>query len=143
MTINEQQVKKQEYISSFKKSQKKMNIMLANSTNLYEKIKAMRPFFLKVIRIYDVLKHDLEWSEFFQVAYKKSSHLLKQINELEGIDELKVKEENYINSFKKNLKKMKKMCEDTSISYYTLLPDRMPIDVRRHCVQFISQAIVN
>ena len=143
MTINEQQVKKQEYISSFKKSQKKMNIMLANSTNLYEKIKAMRPFFLKVIRIYDVLKHDLEWSEFFPVAYKKSSHLLKQINELEGIDELKVKEENYINSFKKNLKKMKKMCEDTSISYYTLLPDRMPIDVRRHCVQFISQAIVN
>jgi len=143
MTTYEKKVKKQEYISSIKKSQKKMNIMLANSRNLYEKIKAMRPLFLKVIRIYDDLKHDLEWSGFFQVAYKKSCHLLKQIKELEGVDELKVKEENYINSFKKNLKKMKKMCEDTSISYYALLPDRMPIDVRTYCVQFISKNKVN
>lgn len=142
-TTYEQEVKKQEYVSSIKKSQKKMNKMLANSRNLYEKIKAVRPYFLKIIRIYEVLKHDLEWSEFFQVAYKKSCLLLKQIKELEGVDELKVKEENYINSFKKNLKKMKKICEDTTISYYTLLPDRMPIDVRTHCVRFISQATVN
>ena len=143
MTTYEKKVKKQEFISSVKKSQKKMNIMLANSTNLYGKIKAVRPLFLKIIRIYDDLKHDLEWSEFFQVAYKKSSHLLKQIKELEGVSELKVKEENYINSFKKNLKKIKKMCEDTTVSYYSLLPDRMPIDVRTYCVQFISQATVN
>ena len=120
-----------------------MNIMLANSSNLYEKIKAVRPLFLKVIRIYDDLKHDLEWDEFFQVIYKKSSHMLKQIDELEGVDELKVKEENYVNSFKKNLKKMKKLCEDTTISYYGLLPDSMPIDVRTRCVQFISHATFN
>ena len=49
MTTYEKKVKKQEFISSVKKSQKKMNIMLANSTNLYEKIKAVRPLFLKII----------------------------------------------------------------------------------------------
>lgn len=143
MTNYEKEVKRQAYISSIKKSQEKMNKMLAESRNLHEKIKAVRPFFLKVIRLYDVLKHDFEWSEFFQVAYKKSILFLKQIKEQEEVDELKVKEENYINSFKKNLKKMKKICEDTSISYYTLLPDRIPIDVRGHCVQFISQATIN
>jgi|TARA_B110000037_G_scaffold218017_1_gene280220 hypothetical protein len=136
-------VKKQAYISSLIKSQKKMNIMLANSRGIYDKIKAVRPYFLKVIRLYDVLEHNFEWSEFLQVAYKKSCLMLKQIEEQEKGVDLKVKEVNYINSFKKNLKNVKKMCEDTSITYYSLLPDRMPIDVRTHCVQFISQATIN
>ena len=108
MRTYEQEVKRQEYISLIKKSQKKMNKMLAESRNLHDKIKAVRPYFLKVIRMYDVLKHDFEWSEFFHVAYKKSCEFLKEIKEQERIAELKVKEEKYINSFKKNLKKMKK-----------------------------------
>lgn len=141
--ISYEQDRKQEYISSIKKSQKKMNIMLANSCSLYEKVKAVRPLFLKVIRLYHAIKHDMEWNEFLQVAYKKSCLILKQVNEQEKVSELKIKEKNYINSFKKNLKKLKKMCEDTSITYYALLPDRMPIDVRTHCVQFISQATIN
>ena len=136
-------VKKQEYISSLIKSQKKMNIMMTNSRGIYDKIKAVRPYFLKVIRMYHVLEHNFEWSEFLQVAYKKSCLFLKQIEEQEKGVDLKVKEVNYINSFKKNLKNLKKMCEDTSITYYSLLPDRMPIDVRTHCVQFISQATIN
>ena len=143
MRTYEQEVKRQEHISLIKKSQKKMNKMLAESRNLHDKIKAVRPYFLKVIRIYDVLKDDFEWNEYFQVAYKKSCEFLKEIKEQERIAELKVKEQKYINSFKKNLKKMKKMCEDTSITYYALLPDRIPIDVRGYCVQFISHATIN
>jgi hypothetical protein len=116
MTTYEQKVKKEEYVSSIKKSQRKTDIMLANSRSLYEKVKSVRPLFLKVIRMYDDLKHDLEWSEFWQVAYKKSCEMLEDIKEKERTVFLKVKEENYIKSFKKNLNKMKKMYEDTSIT---------------------------
>ena len=76
------------------------------------------------------------------VVYKKTCKWLKEIDVMCESIELKVKEENYIRTFKKNLKKMKKMCEDTSISYYSLLPDRIPIDVRSNCIQFISQAVI-
>jgi hypothetical protein len=135
-------IKKQEYISLIKNAQNKSNRMLASATGIYEKIKAVRPLFLKIIKIYDELKHDHEWGRFWKVSYKKSCQWLKDIDIQCQSVELKVKEEDYIKKFKKNLKKMKKMCEDTSISYYSLLPDRIPIDVRTHCVQFISQAVI-
>ena len=143
-SINHEAMKKerlrQEFISSIKKSQLKTNIMLANATGIYEKIKAVRPLFLKVIKFYDNFKHDGEWTDFWQVSYTKSCAWDEEIDSLCLSVELKVKEENYIKSFKKNLKKIKKMCQDTSVSYYSLLPDNMPIDVRSHCVKFISQA---
>ena len=143
-SINHEAMKKKrlrhEVISSIKKSQFKTNIMLANATSIYEKIKAVRPLLLKVIRFYDNFKHDSEWTEFWQVAYTKSCTWGTEVDSLCLSVELKVKEENYIKSFKKNLKKIKKMCQDTSVSYYSLLPDNMPIDVRSQCVQFISQA---
>ena len=149
MTTYKQEVKKQECISSIKKTQRKTNIMLANArkNSLYEKVKAMRPLFLKIIRMYDYLKYDLEWNKFWNVAYKKSCEFIKEIDRHDEMNyfgiELKVKELNYINSFKNNCKKVKKMCQDTSISYYALLPDRIPIDVRGYCVQFISHATID
>ena len=131
---------KQEFICSIKKSQIKTNIMMANATGIYEQIKAVRPLLLKVIRFYDNFKHDSDCTEFWQVAYTKSCIWDEEVDSLCLSVDLKVKEENYIKSFKKNLKKIKKMCRDTSVSYYSLLPDNMPIDVRSHCVEFISQA---
>tara|TARA_B110000879_G_C10767531_1_gene354022 strand:+ start:12 stop:368 length:357 start_codon:yes stop_codon:yes gene_type:complete len=116
--------------------------MLANASGIYEKIRALRPLFLKVIRLYDDLKHEWKWAEFWQTVYKKANQFLKDIEKQCASVELKVKEENYIKIFKKNLKKIKKMCEDTSITYYSLLPDNMPIDVRTYCIQFISQATI-
>ena len=133
---------KEDYVSSIKKSQKKTNQMLANASGIYEKIRALRPLFLKVIRLYDDLKHEWKWAEFWQTVYKKANEFLKAIEKQCASVELKVKEENYIKIFKKNLKKIKKMCEDTSITYYSLLPDNMPIDVRTYCIQFISQATI-
>jgi len=132
----------QEYISLIKNAQHKSNRMLASANGIYEKIKAVRPLFLKVIKIYDKLKHNPKWNEFWQVAYKKSCQWLGDIDKMCLFIKLKVKEENYIKTFKKNLRKMKKLCEDTSMSYYSLLPDNFPIDVRTHCIKFISQAVV-
>ena len=132
----------QDYISVIKNAQYKSNTMLASANGVYEKVKAVRPLFLKIIKIYDELKHDHDWCKFWRVVYKKTCKWLKEIDVMCESIELKVKEENYIRTFKKNLKKMKKMCEDTSISYYSLLPDRIPIDVRSNCIQFISQAVI-
>jgi hypothetical protein len=129
--------------SSIAKSQRKASLMSAHASGLYQKCKAVRPCFLKIIRTYDCFKHNPKWAGFWQVLYKKSNDFLKTIEEECLLVELKIKEKKYINTFKKNLKKIKKMCQGTSISYYSLLPDKMPIDVRTYCVQFISQAKIN
>ena len=145
-SINHEAMKKERYtqecVSAIKKSQRKSNIMLANASGIYEKIKAVRPVMLQIIRFYDNLKHEPKWTEFLQTAYIKSCTWDKEVDILCLSVELKVKEKNYIRLFKNNLKKIKKMCQDTSVSYYSLLPDNMPIDVRTHCVQFISQATI-
>ena len=135
--------KTKECYELIKKSQAKSNAMLERGNTMYENIKAVRRTFLLYIRIFDDIKHDWKYNEFCRVLYKKSLGILKQVEDGEKNGEFKVKEENYINYFKKNLKKIKKMCEDTSITYYALLPDRMPIDVRTHCIQFISPATIN
>ena len=125
---------------------KKMRYITNNTTkknNMYEKTKAVRPFVLKVIRNFDLIKHEWVYTNFLQVLYKKSVKWLKDIDTELLYNKWEIKEENYIKSFQKNLKKIKKTCEDTSIAYYSLLPDRIPIDVRTHCVQFISQAKIN
>ena len=147
-SINHKEVGKKQHIrdeniDSIKKSQKKTELMLKNANGLYERIKALRPLILKIIRFYEHYKHDSGLTEFWRMAYTKSCEWSKEIDRLRLLVELKVKEKKYIKSFKKNLKKIKKMCEDTSITYYSLLPDNMPIDVRTHCVQFISQATIN
>lgn len=145
--MNKSKTQKDILVSSIKKAQRKTNIMLARKNSLYEKVKAVRPLFLKIIRMYDYLKDDLEWDQFWNVAYKKSCEFIKELDRQEKMNyfgiELKVKELNYINSFKNNCKKMKKMCQDQSIIYYSMLPDNIPIDVRTHCIQFISHATID
>ena len=142
MTYNPQEVERQYYVASIKKSQDKMNTMLANSRGIYEKVKAVRPLFLKVIRVYDDLKDEWKWNKFWRTVYKKSCEFLKDLDRECLLVELNGKELEYIKSFRKNLKKIKKMCEDTDIVYYSMLPDNIPIDVRTHCVRFISHAVV-
>jgi hypothetical protein len=147
--MNKSKKQKERFVSSIKKTQRKTNIMLANArkNSLYEKVKAMRPLFLKIIRMYDYLKDDLEWDKFWYVAYKKSCEFIKEIDRHDEMNyfgiELTVKELNYINIFKNNCKKMKKMCQDSSIIYYSMLPDNIPIDVRTYCIQFISHATIH
>ena len=51
----------QDYISVIKNAQYKSNTMLASANGVYEKVKAVRPLFLKIIKIYDELKHDHDW----------------------------------------------------------------------------------
>jgi len=130
----------QERFDSLKKSQKKTGQLLESAHTLYEKVKAVRPLFLKIINVYDDIKHDWEYAEFCRIMYKKSCQLLQVVEDRNRTEELTVKEQNYVNKYKKNLKNIIKMCEDTSVSYYSLLPDIIPLDVRGHCVQFISQA---
>ena len=46
---------------------------------------------------------------------------------------------NYLKKFQKNLKKVKKLCENSSISYYNFLPGyKVPLEIRSHIVSFIS-----
>ena len=142
MSHNPQEDERQYYVASIKKSQNKMNTMLTNSRGIYDKVKAVRPLFLKVIRVYDDLKDEWEWNKFWHVVYKKSCQMLKEVDCACLLVELNGQELNYIKSFRKNLKKMKKMCEDADIVYYSMLPDNIPIDVRTHCVRFISHAVV-
>ena len=147
--MNKSKKQKDKLVSSIKKTQRKTNIMLAKArkNSLYEKVKAVRPLFLKIIRLYDYLKDDLEWDKFWYVAYKKSCEFIKELDRQEKMNyfgiELTVKELNYINNFKNNCKKMKKMCQDSSIIYYSMLPDNIPIDVRTYCIQFISHATID
>ena len=116
--------------------------MITKRNTMYKKLKSIRPFLLTIIRYYDVIKHDWRYVNFLQTAYKKSIKWTKDIDS-ELLQQHSLKEENYIKSFRKNLVKIKKMCEDTSVAYYSLLPDRFNNDVRTHCVQFISQATIN
>ena len=132
--------------SSIRKSQLKTNSMLETANCVYEKTKAIRPLFLKITRMYDDIKDEWVYTEFCQVAYIKACEMIPTINtEIKALEcnlkenEKKVK---YLKTFKNNLKKMKKLCEDTSITYYSMLPDCMCLDLRTHCVQFISQATI-
>ena len=104
--MNKSKKQKDKLVSSIKKTQRKTNIMLAKArkNSLYEKVKAVRPLFLKIIRLYDYLKDDLEWDKFWYVAYKKSCEFIKELDRQEKMNyfgiELTVKELNYINNFK-------------------------------------------
>ena len=131
-------------LQSIKNSWSKTEKNIINTNTMYKKTKAIRPLLLNIIRHYDVIKHEWAYARFFQVLYKKSVKWANDIDE-EFLSKhaRTTSETNYIKSFKKNLTKIKKICEDTSITYYLMLPDRFNNDIRTHCIQFISQAAIN
>jgi len=133
---------------SLQKSHEKTrdNLQKASRIGVYEKARAFRPLILKVTRFYKQLKNEHAYTRYLQITYKQSKEMLVDIDA-----ELAIKasgccakyqyQVDYLKKFKKNLKKIIKLCQDSSIQYYTMLPDNMPIDVRTYCVEFISQAI--
>lgn len=124
---------RQERFDSLKKSQEKTGQLLESAHTLYEKVKAVRPLFLKFLRLYEDMEKDFAWNELIQVAYIKTTmEFLPEVVDLK-------QQNNYIKKFEKNLLKFKKICEDTTISYYNYLPgNKLPLDVRSKIISFIS-----
>ena len=135
---------------SLQKSHEKTERMLRNANDdTYEKACAVRPLFLKILRFYNDFKNEHEYTQYLQTAYNKAKEMLVDIDiKIQTLESASAwaqvyqYQTTYLKKFKKNLKNIKKLCEDTSITYYTMFPDNIPIDIRTHCVQFISQATI-
>ena len=136
---------------SLDKSQKATN----GNQSMYDKCRAIRPFILNILRHFDDLEGDIKWSEFLRVAYTKATRdflpaLDAEISELEELSQIWYcetgtveqwvpQQTNYLKKFRKNLLKLKKKCEDSSIGYYNYLPGyKLPLEIRRHIIGFIS-----
>jgi hypothetical protein len=133
---------------SLQKSHEKTrdNLQKAGRFGVYENARAIRPLILKVTRFYKQLKNEHAYTRHLQTTYKQSKKMLVDIDaelaiKASGCCAIYQYEIDYLKKFKKNLKKIIKLCQDSSIQYYAMLPDNMPIDVRTYCVKFISQAI--
>ena len=63
----------QQLINSISKSQRKAFTKQNQNSSKYEKCRAMRPLILKILRRYDEMEADIEWSIFLQMVYKKIS----------------------------------------------------------------------
>lgn len=123
------------HLESIKKSNNKLKKMMLGKSTTPEKCRAMRPYILKLLRLFDDMEKDFAWNELIQVAYIKIT-----IEFLPEVVDWKRKQQNdYIKKFKNNLMKFKKICEDTTIGYYNYLPgNKLPLDVRSKIISFIS-----
>jgi hypothetical protein len=125
------------------------------SSGMYERCMAIRPLMLKVIRMYSQLKGDAKYTVYLRACYRKARVMIPvlevEMEELDGYRESVrsvseqvwgevTQEREYMRKFTNNLKKIVGMCRETSVSYYTMLPDIMPVDIRTHCVKFIAPA---
>ena len=147
------------HIETMQKSHYKWGKKMGNTgcQTTYEKCRATRPFILTILRHFDDLEGDMKWSKFLRVAYTKATidflpELDAEISELEelsriwynetgGVEQWVPNQTNYLKKFRKNLLKLKKKCEDSSIDYYNYLPGyKLPLDVRTHIIGFISMA---
>lgn len=134
----------QQLINSISKSQRKAFTKQNQNSSKYEKCRAMRPLILKILRRYDEMEADIEWSIFLQMVYKKISenfipNLTQIIDEhpsgYPGYDS----EIKYLQKFQKNLLDLKKRAENSTIQYYNFLPGyKIPLDIRNHIIGFIS-----
>ena len=116
--------------------------------DVYKGSRAIRPLILNLIRCYNDLKDNPKTTEYLQMAYNKAGQFLPivtaEIDAIEATTEASMHQYkvDYLKKFKKNLDKIKKLCRDTSITYYSMMPDNMPIDVRTYCVKFIAPATI-
>ena len=135
------------HIETIKKSQNKMTRKIKNTNTTYGKCRSTRPFILKILRHFDDMESDIRWSDFLKVAYNKVTTdflpvLNTEITVLEDTVSFSEKYQyqvNYLKKFKKNILKLKKKCEETTIDYYNYLPGyKIPLDIRSHIIGFIS-----
>ena len=135
------------HLQSIMKSYSKMNKKSAST--VYEKCSIIRPYILKILRFYSDLEKEMIWCEFIQVLYIKSiKGFLPVLNEEINRYERSIKwyggknnklRLNYLIKFKKNLLKIKKNCENSTIDYYNYLPgNKLPLEVRSKIISFIS-----
>lgn len=116
----------------------------------YKDSKLIRPILLNVLRHYDTIQDTFKYNTFLKVCYLKCLEFIPSmarcILKMEGYDNIEYGinyniELNYLKIIRKNLEKIKKKCEKTSLSYYNLLPgDKLPLDIRNIIVSFISIA---
>ena len=137
------------HFKSVFKSGQKMTFNIGG--DCYERCKALRPFILKLLRLFHVIEKDILWGIFIQIVYKKITMdflpvLKKKLGNYRHHQLLHKfssypKNHNilYLRKFEKNLLKLKKKCEDSSLKYYNYLPgEKLPLEVRSHIVSFIS-----
>lgn len=135
------------HLESIKKSYSRMN--KKSAVTVYEKCCIVRPYILKILRLFTYLEKEIVWSEFIQVLYVKSiKGFLPVLNEEINRYKKSIKwyggennkhDLNYLIKFKKNLLKIKKKCENSTIDYYNYLPgNKLPLDVRSKIISFIS-----
>ena len=137
-----------------------------SSGTFYQKSKCFRPSFLNILRNFDSLGKEYDWTIFICAAYKNMVNQLlpainKEINEYVHLDCVKPSEFTvsttqddknitylsykleaemlYMKKFRNNILTFKKKCQDLSINYYNYLPgSQLPMDIRSHIVSFIS-----
>lgn len=134
-------------LQSLTKSHKKTERDMIDSETIYENSRAVRPLILKVLRFYPHLMESSLYNCYIQSTYNKSNEMIGKIGpEIERLEKYASwssdyqYQANYLKKFRKNLKKVKKLCEETSISYYNFLPGyKVPLEIRGHIVSFISQ----
>ena len=134
-------------LQSLTKSHKKTERDIIDDATIYENSRAVRPLILKVLRFYPQLMKSSLYNCYIQSTYNKSNEMIGKIGpEIERLEKYASwssdyqYQANYLKKFRKNLKKVKKLCEETSISYYNFLPGyKVPLEIRGHIVSFISQ----
>ena len=139
---------------SLQKSHEKADNMILNADvkTVFKISCAIRPLMLKVIKFYPCLKNSHKYTEYLQITYNKCNDWIRSIDsEIISLESRSsdlmfvlarpfVYQANYLKKFRKNLKKIKKLCEDSSISYYNSLPGhKIPLEIRTHIISFISQ----
>lgn len=135
------------HIETISKSQNKSIEMETKCKTTYDKCRATRPFILNILRYFDDMECDIRWSNFLRVANNKTTKeflpvLNSEIALLENLVPFSKKyqiQSNYIKKFRKNILKLKKKCEQSTIHYYNYLPGNiLPLDIRSHIISFIS-----
>tara|TARA_B100000795_G_C22764980_1_gene425298 strand:- start:55 stop:519 length:465 start_codon:yes stop_codon:yes gene_type:complete len=115
-----------------------------NNGTLHFQASTVRPLMLLINREFDTLDKDCGFTRYMRTVYIKINTFLIEIesyNAILNIRCLSVKHLNYLQLFRNNLLKLKKKCEDSSIMNYNGLPGgKLPLDIRRIIVSYISIA---
>ena len=126
------------------KQYKILKIQKQNNQTLYFQTTTVRPLLLLINREFTTLDKDCEFTGYMRTFYGKLNEFLIEMGRYDGILNVRClsqKQLNYLKLFKNNLLKLKKKCEDSSIMNYNAFPGcKLPLDVRRIIVSYISIA---
>jgi hypothetical protein len=126
------------------KQYKILKIQKQKHQTLYFQTTTVRPLLLLINREFTTLDKDCEFTGYMRTLYGKLNEFLIEMGRYDGILNVRClsqKQLNYLKLFKNNLLKLKKKCEDSSIMNYNTLPGcKLPLDIRRIIVSYISIA---